>query len=97
MTKRPDPPGDTPLERRMRRAGDWPQQRENPTCKRCQGAGWFVTMRGDLTYSWRCACAAGDAAPKGLPRWREPAKREPMPEAPKARRDAAAGPDEGKG
>ncbi len=85
----------------MHRAGDWPEPRADATCKRCLDAGWFILPAHGTTpeYAYACSCLSGTQAPKGLPRWHEKpqAKREPMPEAPKARRDAAAGPDGGKG
>lgn len=86
----------TPLERRARKGGAWPEPRENPTCKRCRDAGWFVIPAHGTTpeYAFACPCPAGETAPKGLPRWKEPKPREPLPEAPTSRRDAAAGRDD---
>ncbi len=86
----------TRLERRMRHEGAWPLPKDSPTCQRCCDAGWF-TRKGNVCgeFTFACDCQAGESAPKGLPRWREPKERERMPEAPPAaRRDAAAGRDE---
>lgn len=87
----------TPLERRMRHEQGWPLPRENATCQRCRDAGWFILpAHGTQAEStWRCDCAAGETAPKGLPRWREPKAREPLPpDPPRGGADRAAGADE---
>ena len=85
----------TPLSRRMHKAEGWPLPRENPTCKRCRDAGWFIIPAHGTTAegAWRCDCAAGETAPKGLPRWQVPKPR-PEVEQPKWGADRAAGGDE---